>query len=122
MMNHSFARRAVPALAATALAGLMAAGPAQAQVYPPVNPGETETAVPPVDVSGTKTSAPADPGDPGVAGDRDDVAVLGVKVGLGSLALTGSDVLPYAAGGAVLLVGGGALVVIARRGSRGEHV
>jgi len=119
-MNHSFARRALPALAATALAGLVAAGPAQAQVYPPVNPSETETAVPPVEVGGTKTGAPAAPGDPGVAGDRSDVAVLGVKVG--SLALTGSDVLPYAAGATVLLLGGGVLVVVSRRGSRGEHV
>lgn len=112
-MNRRHAGRLVTALAAAAAAGLIAVGPAQAQVYPPVIPTATETTVPGVGVGGTKTESPE------AAGARPDVAVLGVKVG--SLALTGTDAAPYAVGGGVLLLGGAALVAAARRRPRGEH-
>lgn len=87
-------RRGATALAAAAVAGLLITAPAAAvDVYPPSLPGPTATTVPP-DIAPT-------------------TAVLGTKVD--SLAFSGTDVLPYLAGGGVLVIGGAALLVRARR-------
>ena len=100
-------RRGAAVLAAAAIACLLVTGPAAAaDVYPPALPGPTKTTAPTdTEVLGDKEAAPT-------------TAVLGTKVG--ALAFTGADVVPYLAGGGVLVAGGVGLVLLARR-KRAAH-
>lgn len=100
-------RRRVLCASAPLAVLLLSAAPAAASVqggqYPPVvPPGETlsDTAV-----LGSRADAPASGG----------TSVLGTKTESSQLALTGTDALPYLAGGLVLVAGGAGLFLVARR-------
>lgn len=120
-MSTSRNRRRALYAAAPLTILLLSAAPAAALPYPPELPGDTEMSSPPDDngpddngsdgdtaVLGTKTGS-------AVTGTDGRTAVLGTKTQNSQLALTGSDVLPYLAGGLVLVAGGAGLFVVARR-------
>ncbi|WP_432505532.1 hypothetical protein [Kineococcus arenarius] len=108
-------------LAIAALTGTATLASASTDYAPSTPTPSVSTPVPPEPSAPPQGETPStSPAAPGATGDSDTPAQA-VESSGDELAYTGADVLPWAAAGAVLVLGGTAMVVASKRSASRQH-